>query len=726
MIQEYRDRCHRRPIWRRKSPSGPTTRATQTLRSCSPPARSNPSRYLTDSHLDRYELEHRVHAAKVYPVKSPNGSTIVVYAHDRGIRFVWRGGRPLKQHVETQQSRQVNGHTSGEHDVDMVDDEEDDDLRTTIDDFEAQEDEQDPSAPYPHIVDSFDLQLKSPALHIAIPPLSSTLKAEDGHWVDEHRPGDVPQIFRQDIIVAITCRDSSVRLITVPLIPPRPRHGSTTRDHSFEEVVVSLPQARTSLRSIPRGISMTWKENLNRASTTSPGASSGQRSPSPEDLNQHRCTLLLATITSEARGMLKVFGVPVICKRIWSTIDADAASLLRSELLSSEPQTVTFKPSTHLSPNHQHILLSEQRGAVRLYDPQLATNARAGTGGRFLSAFYVPFENPDGSGQKQRILDVAWVLSGACILALLANGQWGVWDIEGAAPGASTGLINGAGASSISGGAVTPFTLRGSIGTSPSSRSDRLSRGSDSEGEREPKRLAPMTPNTRKTKQDKLFSQSSTAAASSAPSSSIVQGGTSITSTPSMASQEQNDSSIIFWYKSEVYSIPSLRAYWARAAKKMATAGNRQSELSVEGALHGSNISPLSVVSTGGQLITSISQLAKPSKHPQAIPGALRYETLVSAEYRLLYVKPPTDQTPNTEQDMDRLFYPPRESLPVASRPQTSRTDQDLLARGDLDLGGVDRMLNGMDSGPPLDDDPFMMSGALQPAQRRVGFAAEY
>ena len=48
------------------------------------------------AYVPRYELPYRLHISKVYPLRSINGSAIVVCGHEHGISIVWRGGRPFK------------------------------------------------------------------------------------------------------------------------------------------------------------------------------------------------------------------------------------------------------------------------------------------------------------------------------------------------------------------------------------------------------------------------------------------------------------------------------------------------------------------------------------------------------------------------------------------------------------------------------------------------------
>lgn len=672
---------------------------------------------------------HRIQAAKIYPVKSPNGSTIIVYAHERGISFVWRGGRPWKNRSQGKRSfktpPKINGHNLEEEDAEMMDEDDDfshSDNTNTSHDFGSEEDERDISAPYPPIVDSLDYALRGTPLHIAFPPLSTFLHADAGRQSDEEQQDyDLPGIFRRDIVVAVTCRDSSVHLVTVPIMPVYARQTSRQHMDSVQDIIVSSAQVSDSLRSIPRSVTITWTSSIG--------------------LNDENIwSLLLATATTEGKGSLKVWEIQVDS----AGLTEDSVSIFCVESLPAQPLKIAFKPLVYPSRHHTHLLLADVLGAIRVYDVQRNGLHRA----HLLTTLRAPLQLSDLSSRSRSaaegsttILDACWVMSGACIIVLLSNGQWGLWDIEGAGVNTSSGLLRSMGGSnSISGSALSPFSLRGYVGKKSSEKS---SRASDSDGELEtrnaagraspenslpPTQLAPMTPSTRKDKQSKLFNRETTSTPKFVKSASIVQGGLSVTAIPRVNPEARSDDSVVLWYNAEVFSIPSLRSYWARAAKKTTPLNSRRSEVNTEGTLYGANIRPISHITTGGQSIASISQVAQPGMARQEVPGTLRSEAFIATEHRLLFVTPQFEEAELVERGLNKLFVPPSEAHENAHMSLLPRADNDLLNRGELDLGGMDRMLNGMDDNRTEDRDPFMMSGALalQPAQRRVGFAAEY
>ncbi|KAI9853527.1 MAG: hypothetical protein M1830_006658, partial [Pleopsidium flavum] len=128
-----------------------------------------------------YELPHRIHTAKVYPVKSPNGSTIIVYGHEHGLRILWRGGRPLKSVAAVPEKEKEKPKVNGANkDVIMIIDSDDEEPAPKPTDtfkntptFEDEESEYDPSAPYLPIVQHLDLPLGAEIIHISFPHLPS-------------------------------------------------------------------------------------------------------------------------------------------------------------------------------------------------------------------------------------------------------------------------------------------------------------------------------------------------------------------------------------------------------------------------------------------------------------------------------------------------------------------------------------------------------------------------
>ncbi|KAI4212842.1 MAG: hypothetical protein LQ351_004545 [Letrouitia transgressa] len=118
-----------------------------------------------------YNLPFRIRAGKIYPILSPNGSSIIVISHSQGLRFVWRGGLPLKPSSIPQDSIPHNKESNS---LILIDSDEEQTEPTTLASqyqdpvFEQEEDEHDDSEPYEAIIQTLDLPLASGAGQQAI------------------------------------------------------------------------------------------------------------------------------------------------------------------------------------------------------------------------------------------------------------------------------------------------------------------------------------------------------------------------------------------------------------------------------------------------------------------------------------------------------------------------------------------------------------------------------
>lgn len=687
---------------------------------------------LADCKLGSYELPRRVFTAQKYPVQAPNGSALIVYGHDDGLTFLWRGGRPLRRRRKSlDQQSKLNGNNKQDMDISMTLEDEPTG-NPTDDDFEADEDELDPSRPCPAIVDTLEVPLNSAALHISFAPIPPSTKARFAPHHQRQDELDLPAIFTKDAVVAVSCADSSLHLIAVPLVPlpNRSKFQVAEGNRGFQDLIINPPNARKSMKTVPGGISLTWTAELL-------AENQGQAGHSSTAAEGQSWTLLVASHTSEASGVIRVHVVPIGSANS-PTFSEHPAKLLRIEYLPRFAHKVCFKPTLYPSKSHTQLLVTDIGGFVRIYDPVptgRSLSRRTGistTHGAWLAAFQAPSDHVKSgpssghmSRQTAKLLDAAWALSGTCIVVLLSSGHWGVWDVSGSGIGTERGLLQGQSLMTgyaITGAGVTPFALKGYIGKGSGSKpqSHRVSTGSETDSE--PKRLAPMTPNTRKARQEKLFIQQQSPKL--APISSAISGGLSVQPLIARAVDERSDDSLMLWLDTEIFAIPSLRTYWRRAASKSSTAGSQQVDVSMEGTCFGANIAPLSNISTGGEAITNISQMPDSLvARPSVASGALRHQILVSAEHRLIFISPPEEISPAEE--LDRLFAPLQGSMPTRTGlASTSRVEQDLLAQGELDLGGMDRMLNGMGA---RRNDLFGPGDALESTnQRKVGFAGDY
>ncbi|OCK76344.1 hypothetical protein K432DRAFT_306547 [Lepidopterella palustris CBS 459.81] len=639
-----------------------------------------------------YELPHRIHEAKIYPVKAPNGSTIILYGHEHGVRILWRDGRPPTKNARTREQPTpppVNG--TGNESIMIIDsDDEEPRSRKIIHylpdeaEFESEEEELDPEQPFPSFIQQIDLPLNTEALHIAIPqipPITSIRPAES-----------MPPVFNKKIVFAVACVDFSVRIITLPLNPPsavtktKPLEKHRTR---WGEEIIEI-KGQAGHQSIPNGVAMTWTSKIpvtsddesedgmpdddddeptprrNRSSLTK---GSRSRSGNRNDINGW--DLLVASHSAELSGLLRVWRFPIENDRFKNSIYAPNPILpLRTQYLTSPTSHIAFSPAHHPKRRHSQLLVVDPKGIVRIYDPFASPRTRPRSGridestsetGAWLSSFSTSFEAPKhyatsvpALAHRKRILDASWASDGRSIIALLTDGEWGIWDVDQSGPNPPTN--------------PTSFAIRGFIGTATSSNNSSASSGSKPRGSRST--LAPMTPNTRRTKEESLFHGSASG------QSNVPRGGISIATLHSISGGAPEDS-VILWYGQESYRIPNLGQFWARSASGSG------------GSLYGPGLSRIQGLNLHGEALNSIEQFGTTTA---AARMAVPRDLLVVAEHSLIVLTTTTVQLGRDLSD-SLLFGREREE-----EEQTRRADQTLLASGELDIGGMDRLLDSMEA----------------------------
>jgi len=132
--------------------------------------------------------------------------------------------------------------------------------------------------------------------------------------------------------------------------------------------------------------------------------------------------------------------------------------------------------------------------------------------------------------------------------------------------------------------------------------------------------------------------------------------------------------SVLIWYGSELYRIADLAKFWARTASANSSA-----------AMTGPGLQ-LQHMSLSGEAITSVSQFEITA---QAARMAVSRDILISAEHRLIII---TSMSKPLGRDLIAMFAKGRQEDDL-----TRKVDQALLTRGELDLGGVDRLLENME-----------------------------
>lgn len=557
---------------------------------------------------------------------------MIVYGHDSGLRILWRGGKRRKKQEDPPSAAVPRANGSAPSEAIVLDDDHDDDeiapsqqLRQQVDHaFEPDEDELDPDRPYPGIIQAVDVDLGAEVLHLAQPTLPQARSL--GSQLGSHA------------FIAIACGDGRQILFSLPLLPPSAddaaQYAEDLRDNCIE---------LQATKSVCHGLALKFT-----AHSTNTGTGNGN-----ENENEQAVGSLLVAAVSEK---LTVWEVSISGGRL----GAPPADAIVSIDLPHTANKAVFHPSATCT----QLLIVDDTGTVRIYDPLGQTNqsgddAVPQPAGLWIMNFQTSFTSGSLSQPRRKhILDAAYILSGKAILVLLEDSEWGIWDLQG---------------TSQTNGDVTRFVLHGFLGTSavPDSIDPTKQKKAAS-------KFAPMTPNTRKSKAETLF------AGPTKTSSSRDQGGISVT--PTTAHNVRTDESVVMWYNSDIYSIPSVQAFWQRSMSNSSGSGF--------GSLYSPSLTHITDANLMNEYITSISQFATSSSTSSLGQMNTQRDLLISAEYHLLMLQ---------SVRLARALF-----QQAAQRP--SSRDQKMLDAGDLDVGGLDRMMDSMAN-----------AGARLP---RVGFAA--
>ncbi|KAJ9191753.1 hypothetical protein DTO166G4_686 [Paecilomyces variotii] len=641
----------------------------------------------TDGRLQlSYQLPHRVYSAKAYPTLSPNGSSIIIYGYENGLKVIWRGGKhfkPIQDASSTEQDKKTDGPAKDDA-VMIIDSDEEETPEPPRDEsskvaFEETEAEIDPSRPFKEILRHVDIPLGSAVLSLAVPRC-----LPEG----ARSPLDpLPPVLSKRIVVAATCADMSTRIITLPLVPP---HVSNADPSTWGLQILSI-SGLSSHQEIPRGVALTFTcqedgESQSDGSASNPRTSSRRES---ESGSGGRWDLLLATHSAEASGTLLVYRIPVIEQSNQTEKDYLLSEShlhpVQRRYLPAPARSISFNPSPYPSQRHANLLISLDNGSVKIYSYLAASSTSPGgrrgshddldftdPEGRWLMTLYPGFE-PSSTGftSRKTILDAQWVLRGRAVMVLLANGEWGVWDIEGAGPGSQQGPLRyQSSVQGVTGGSLTLFAVSGRVVATPEGNK---SPASHSVSEQRSK-FAPMTPSTKRLREDTLFK------GSSSPSQPSLYGGISVIQT-SPSRDTAPDESILIQHGNNSAIIPNLLALWRNHVK---TTGTFDS-------LERCKMTPVSGVNLLGEKLNSVDHL--PTSHSARETGRREFDILMAAEHQIIIVAQELKE-PNGKLEPKHSHADSRSSI---------EADRLMLDKGELGVEGMDRILTGMaNRGSPL------------------------
>lgn len=637
---------------------------------------------LSDAFLS-YEKSQRIHASMVYPLLSPNGSSVIVCGHQQGLTILWRGGRPLKFQSTASESRPSNGVSN---DSIMVIDSEDeaseiDYKDTTI--FEQEERELKPSQPQDSIIQSLDLPLGTAVLHLSFPHLPP--ESQDSSM------RSLPKILSDTILIAMTCSDFTIRLLTVPLLPPSParkmRSGSecqvlkeTSAPGYFGEQMVVLPP-ENGHQSIPKGVSITItgspqldyeNESIgveNTGDTHAPGGSNSTSQVHSKFLPERTSNtwhILIASHSADLSGLLLIHRIAVTAGG--AKLDSNPTlhhTPWKIQYLTSPAISISFNSSLYPAARHSQLLIAEATGSVRVFD--CFAHHNQGLEGSWLVALYSPFQTSSDSTRtlsRKLIIAAEWCLAGKAVIVLLCDGEWGLWDLGNVGPKSKNELKAHEG---ISGRLVTAFALSGWANSLNASKYSVIKSSTTSQKSRG---LVPMTPATRKSRQENLFSGPTNQL------TGLLPGGLSVSPICKASIDKAEDDAILIWHGGSIVIIDSLVTYWQNAVRG---AGN----------LFGNDtrrhLKHMSSPALGGELWNNLSILSMSYPSGAKSTSSNQKEILITGERNITIVAFPV-----VESSAQALSV--QSAIPLSA-------DQNLLAIGELGVSGMDRILWRMSNG---------------------------
>ncbi|KAH6721458.1 hypothetical protein BKA61DRAFT_159100 [Leptodontidium sp. MPI-SDFR-AT-0119] len=599
-----------------------------------------------------YELPHRVYTAKPYPILSANGSTVILYGHDNGVKIIWRGGRKFKPQRPASASHSKTNGSGGAAVISLDSDDEGDSAKQPFEDkpeFEAEDDELNPSHPYPATLQELDLWFGSEVLDLALLP-PTILKVDGPSW-----RGMDP--LKQKIVFAASCADNTVRLVTLPLTPPSP--ASKARPELRNEF---------TLANAGKG---TWGETvvvLSGHQKPSEGVSitvdfAGAKADAKTSADTQ---IIVASHSREVKGHLLLWRVPV------KSSNAQVEPF-QSISLASPAKSISFNPS--LSRQYSsHLLVAESVGVCRIYDYKLVLKSNeepsetsSAEHGKWLLSLYAGFpavkNDPQAPQQigthagfgRKTVVDAQWVSGGRAVVVLLNDGEWAIWDIEGVGPNAPQGIL---GRQGIKGGSISEYSLTGYIDGATKIRTSGPPQITSS-------RFAPMTPGSRKAADP----------FSGRGSDSRVRGQISVVEIRSSSPTTPSEESILFWLGDTHAVVPNLAKYWAANAQKTGGSG------SLFNGPPGARMIKLESIDLQGERCSGIEQIVKTATSSTGLSS----EILILGEHRftLLVSGKPLRERP-AEKSASRLALVEKS-----------------INGGQLDVFGIDQALTRMESTGP-------------------------
>lgn len=461
----------------------------------------------------------------------------MLYGHENGVTIVWRGGKRFKPQRKPEAEKKQNGTSDDAVMLIDSDDEQPPAKAQTVHKFEDKpefEDEEE-QGPYPEIVQTLDLTLGTAVLNVAVMSMTP--------YNPQQQQNATGTLLSQSMVFAVSCVTNDVYMITVPLTPPSPE--SKARE-----------ELRAGLLAGQAG-SGVWGESLvllsGQRRHSNGLAVSLVQAKSSDPVNKAP-RAVVASCSRQASGTLMLWDVPLDPK----AKPERPIEPFQTEFLPQPLSSISFSPS-----HPTQLLTVSSYHAARVYDyavssvpPDPEAIGPFPAQGSWLLSLYQPFARPTAS--RKPILDAAWISHGRAVFALLADGMWGVWDIDGVRPSSGGAAMSNKLTYGLKGAALTTFSISGYIEGTSSLRSVTTQQKENHTGE-----FAPMTPHTRR---------QATASLSSATTFdrlATVQGGVRTMALPPRGKALQ-DESLVLWVGGleHVCVIPGVSRFWDSQLRK--------------------------------------------------------------------------------------------------------------------------------------------------------------